>query len=88
MSGIRICSCRARPEPLAVRTVWLSDLQRKQEHFHEKDEYSAAVELRRLFPGIRDTEQARERARTIAGWRLPKQRPALALRRRGAAGPQ
>ena len=56
--------------------------------FHERGKLSAAAELRRLFPGIRDTEQARERARTIAGWRLPKRRPALALRRRGAAGPQ
>jgi hypothetical protein len=41
--------------------------------FHEKGEFSAAVELRRLFPGIRDTEQARVCVRTIAGWRpLPK----------------
>ena len=31
--------------------------------FHERGEFSAAVELRRLFPGIRDTEQARECAR-------------------------
>jgi hypothetical protein len=37
--------------------------------FREKGEFSAAVELRRLFPGITDTEQARECARTIAGWR-------------------
>jgi hypothetical protein len=39
----------------------------------EKGEFSAAVELRRLFPGIMDTEQARVSVRTIAGWRpLPK----------------
>jgi hypothetical protein len=46
--------------------------------FHEKGEFSAAVELRRLLPGITDTAQARECARTIAGWRpLPKRlRPA------------
>jgi hypothetical protein len=36
---------------------------------HERGELSAAVELRRLFPGIRDTDQARECARTIADWR-------------------
>jgi hypothetical protein len=29
---------------------------------------AAAVELRRLFPGITDTAQARSFARTIAGW--------------------
>jgi hypothetical protein len=44
--------------------------------FHEKGEFSAAVELRRLFPSIRDTEQARGCARTIAGWRpLPQSAP-------------
>jgi hypothetical protein len=31
---------------------------------------SAAVELRRLFPGITDTAQAPAFARTIAGWVL------------------
>ena len=30
--------------------------------------FAAAVELRRLFPGITDNAQARECARTIAGW--------------------
>ena len=43
--------------------------------FHERGEFSAAIELRRLFPGIRDTEQARECARTIAGWKPLSQRP-------------
>jgi hypothetical protein len=36
--------------------------------FARGGEFAAAVELRRLFPGIADTEQARECARTIAGW--------------------
>jgi hypothetical protein len=48
----------------------------------EEDEAAirAALELRRLFPGITDNVQARECARTIAGWkplpvkRLPKVR--------------
>jgi hypothetical protein len=31
-------------------------------------EFSAAIELRRLFPGITDNAKARECARTIAGW--------------------
>jgi hypothetical protein len=44
--------------------------------FHELGELAAA-ELRRLFPGITDAEQARESARIIAGWKpLPRrQRP-------------
>jgi hypothetical protein len=49
--------------------------------FDRGGEFSAAVELRRRFPGITDTAQARECARVIAGWeplrpvkRLPKPR--------------
>ena len=41
--------------------------------YEQRGEFSAAVELRRLFPGIVDNVQARECVRTIAGWRpLPK----------------
>jgi hypothetical protein len=36
--------------------------------FDRGAELSAAVEIRRLFPGITDNVQARECARTIAGW--------------------
>jgi hypothetical protein len=32
-------------------------------------ELAAAVELRRLFPGVTDNAQALECARTIAGWK-------------------
>jgi hypothetical protein len=37
--------------------------------FHERGEFAAAVELRRLLPGITDTAQARECARTTADWK-------------------
>jgi hypothetical protein len=37
--------------------------------FEQGGELSAAVELRRLFPLITDIAEARECARTIAGWR-------------------
>ena len=43
----------------------------------QRDEFAAAIELRRLFPGITDNAQARKCARTIAGWkpiRLPLRR--------------
>jgi hypothetical protein len=45
--------------------------------FERGGELSATVELRRLFPGVTDTAQARECARTIAAWKpLPvKSRP-------------
>ena len=37
--------------------------------FEQRGELSAAVELRRLFPAVTDTAQARACARTIAGWK-------------------
>ena len=37
--------------------------------FRESGEFAAAIELRRLFPGVTDNAQARECARTIAGWK-------------------
>lgn len=36
--------------------------------YNRDGETSAAIELRRIFPGIKDTEVARDCARTIAGW--------------------
>ena len=39
--------------------------------YEQRGELSAAIELRRRFPGIADNAQARECARTIAGW-LPR----------------
>jgi hypothetical protein len=41
--------------------------------FEQRGELSAVVELRRLFPAITDNAEARECARTIAGWKpLPE----------------
>jgi len=37
--------------------------------YQQRGELSAVLELRRLFPGITDNAQARECARTIAGWK-------------------
>jgi hypothetical protein len=37
--------------------------------YEQEGELSAAVELRRLFPGITDNAEARKCARTIAGWK-------------------
>ena len=46
--------------------------------FEQRGEFAAAVELRRLFPGITDNAEARECARTIATW---KPLPARAVKR-------
>jgi hypothetical protein len=40
--------------------------------YQQRGEFSAAVELRRRFPGITDDAQARECARTIASWKPPR----------------
>ena len=46
--------------------------------YEQRGEFSAAIELRQLFPGITDNAQARLCVRTIAGWRpLPKRRRAI-----------
>jgi hypothetical protein len=52
--------------------------------FNQEGELSAAIELRRRFPGITDDAKARECARSIAGWTpLPvRARPVTRLRRR------
>jgi hypothetical protein len=45
-------------EAAAIRTV-----------YEQRGELSAVAELRRLFPGVTDTAQARACARTNAGWK-------------------
>jgi hypothetical protein len=37
--------------------------------FEQRGEFSAAIGLRRRFPGITDNAQARECTQTIAGWK-------------------
>jgi hypothetical protein len=52
--------------------------------FVQEEELSAAIELRRRFPGITDNANARAHARSIAGWTpLPVQpHPVTRLRPR------
>jgi hypothetical protein len=42
--------------------------------FDQAGELAAALELRRLFPGITDNAEARDCARTITGWKPPTPR--------------
>jgi hypothetical protein len=54
--------------------------------YEQRGEFSAAVELRQLFPGITDNVLAREYVRTIAGWRpLPERLRPMRLRREEAS---
>jgi hypothetical protein len=48
--------------------------------YEQDGELSAAVELRRHFPGITDDAQARDCARAIAGW-TPLPVPPVKVRR-------
>jgi hypothetical protein len=50
--------------------------------YEQEGELSAAIELRRRFPGITDNEKAREQARIIAGWRPLPQIPRPVTRQR------
>jgi hypothetical protein len=54
-----------------------------REAYETGGELSAAIELRRRFPGITDNATAREQARRIAAW--PPLPPCPARRRRGKA---
>ena len=49
--------------------------------YEQRGEFAAAIELRQRFPGITDNAQARECARTIAGWRPRPLRKVPRLRR-------
>ena len=51
--------------------------------YEAEGELSAAIELRRRFPGIIDNARARECARSIAGWTPLAIPPRLARRRAG-----
>jgi hypothetical protein len=51
--------------------------------YEQGGEFSAAIALRRLFPGITDNAKAQECARTIAGWTpLPAPVPKVPQRSR------
>ena len=50
--------------------------------FDQEGELSAAIELRRRFPGVTDNARARACARTIAGWTPLPTRPCTVTRLR------
>jgi hypothetical protein len=75
----------ARTHPAGMFVVSEVEAAAIRTAFEQQGELAAAVELRRLFPLITNTMQARECARTIAGWKpLPVMpRPIRRLRSRG-----
>jgi hypothetical protein len=65
--------CVSETEATAIRDAFFKD-----------GEFSAAVEFRRLFPGITDTSKARYWARVIAGWKPMAPSPTTAPKFSGA----
>jgi hypothetical protein len=66
---------------ISMYVVTEADAAAIREAYETGGELSAAVELRRRFPGITDNATAREQARRIAAW--PPLPPCPARRRRG-----
>ena len=79
-----ICPALVRPRPCShapeMFVVSEAEATAIRAAFDQGGELSAAVELRRLFPGVTDMVEARECARTIAGWKP------LQVRRGGGLG--
>lgn len=74
-------------------TVSESEAETIRQAFHERGEWSAVVELRRLFPVFANNPEALRCVRAIAGWHpLPEAAAAppkvTPLRRRKPAEPQ
>jgi hypothetical protein len=68
--------------PAGMFTVTEAEAAAIRAAFEQRGEFAAAVELRRLFPGVTGNAEALECARTIAAWKplaVPAKR--LPLRR-------
>jgi hypothetical protein len=66
---------RSPPHALGMFVVTEAEAAAIRAVFQQPGELSAAVELRRRFPGITDNVQARECTRTIASWKPRQPRP-------------
>jgi hypothetical protein len=64
----KLDSSQCHPHAPAMFVVSEAEAAAIRAVYEQSGELSAAIELRRLFPGIADNAQARECARTIAGW--------------------
>jgi hypothetical protein len=76
-----IASCGARSHAPAMFVVYETEAAAIRAAFDREGEFAAAVELRRLFPGVTDMAEARQCARAIAGWKPLPVRPRQWTRR-------
>ena len=82
-SRIRGLTAAARVAILSVMfMVTEEDAAAVRKAFEQEGELSAAIELRRRFPGIVDNAKARDCARAIAGWTPRPAPPAEVVRLR------
>ena len=72
MTGpLRILPCPAPRRVTIIPTMFVvieTEAAAIRAAYEQGGELSAAIELRRLFPGITDNAKARKCARAIAGW--------------------
>jgi hypothetical protein len=84
-------ACRRPPDRATIPGMYLvteADAAAIREVYERDGELSAAIELRRRFPGIEDNAKAREQARAIACWKPLPPRPAPIRRlRKGKVTP-
>ncbi len=73
-----------------VAMFWVSETEAAaiRETYERGGELSAAIELRRLFPGITDNAHARTCARMIIGWAPLPETPAAVMRPRPSRAPK
>ncbi len=83
-------ACRRPPDRATIPCMYVvteADAAAIREVYQRDGELSAAIELRRRFPGIQDNVKAREQARAIAGWTPLSPRPASVRRPRKGKAP-
>jgi hypothetical protein len=80
MRGLRLPPTVRLPMLSRMFVVTEADAAAIRAVYQQRGEFAAAVELRRRFPGITDNAQAREWARTIAGWKPLPRRPKQMLK--------
>lgn len=73
--NIEIAGRGAHRHTFTMFVVTEADAAAIRDIFDQEGELSAAIELRRRFPGIADNAKARACARTIAGWKTPTAPP-------------
>jgi hypothetical protein len=77
-----LAGCGARRHARGMFVVTEADAAAIRAIFHQEGELSAAIELRRRFPGIADNTTARVCARSIAGWTPLSAQPCTVTRLR------